>query len=124
MDSHAIKGIAQTYFDAWRSRDVDRLRSILADDVSFRGPLGTTDGADATIAGPRGMAENVMRDIDISLMAVDGSDVLTWYDLHTAATEPLRRRTRDDGALGPRVDHEILLMPAVHPRAYDDLVLH
>ena len=75
MDSDAIKRIAQTYFDAWRSRDFDRLRSILADDVSFRGPLGTTDGAEATIAGLRGMAENVMRDIDISLMAVDGSDV-------------------------------------------------
>jgi hypothetical protein len=27
--------------------------------------------------------------IDISLMAVDGSDVLTWYDLHTSTTEPL-----------------------------------
>lgn len=36
MDSDTIKGIAQTYFDARRSRDVDRLRSILADDVSFR----------------------------------------------------------------------------------------
>jgi len=89
VDSDAIKGIAQTYFDACRGRDFDRLRSILADDVSFRGPLGTTDGADATIAGLRGMAENVMRDIDISLMAVDGSDVLTWYDLHTSTTEPL-----------------------------------
>jgi hypothetical protein len=28
----------------------------------------------------------VMRDIDISLMAVDGSDVLTWYDLYTSTT--------------------------------------
>jgi ketosteroid isomerase-like protein len=36
VDSDTIKGIAQTYFDARRSRDVDRLRSILADDVSFR----------------------------------------------------------------------------------------
>ena len=98
MDSDTIKGIAQTYFDARRSRDVDRLRSILADDVSFRGPLGTTDGADATIAGLRGMAENVMRDIDISLMAVDGSDVLTWYDLHTSTTEPLPTEYPSDKA--------------------------
>jgi limonene-1,2-epoxide hydrolase len=89
VDSHAIKGVAQTYFDAWGRRDFVRLRSILADDVRFRGPLGTTEGADATIAGLRGMAENVMRGIDISLMAVDGSDVLTWYDLHTSTTEPL-----------------------------------
>ena len=89
MDSDAIRSIARIYFDAWRSRDFDRLRSILADDVIFRGPLGTTDGVDATIAGLRAMAENVMRDIDISLMAVDGPDVLTWYDLHTSTTEPL-----------------------------------
>ena len=89
MNRDDIKDIAQTYFDAWRSRDFDRLQSVLADDVSYRGPLGTTDGADATIAGLHGMAENVMRDVDISLMAVDGSDVLTWYDLHTATTEPL-----------------------------------
>jgi ketosteroid isomerase-like protein len=57
VDSDAIRGIAWTYFDAWRSRDFDRLRSILAHDVSFRGPLGTTDGVDATIAGLRAMAE-------------------------------------------------------------------
>ena len=89
MISDDIKGIAQTYFDAWRSRDFDRLRSILADDVSFQGPLGAADDADACIAGLRQMTEHVMTDIHISLMAVDGSDVLTWYDLHTSTTEPL-----------------------------------
>ena len=30
-----------------------------------------------------------MRDLDISLMAVDASNVLTRYDLHTSTTEPL-----------------------------------
>ena len=45
MGGDAIKGIAQTYFDAWRGRDFDRLRAILADDVTFQGPLGTTEGA-------------------------------------------------------------------------------
>jgi hypothetical protein len=47
VNSDDIRGIAQTDFDAWRSRDFDRLRSILTDDVSSRGPLGTADGADA-----------------------------------------------------------------------------
>jgi ketosteroid isomerase-like protein len=47
VDSDAIKGIAQTYFDAWRSRDFDRLRSILADDV-WCCP-GLTDRVDGSV---------------------------------------------------------------------------
>jgi hypothetical protein len=31
--------IAATYFDARPARDFDRLRSLLADDVDFAGPL-------------------------------------------------------------------------------------
>jgi hypothetical protein len=27
--------VIETYFDAWLNQDVDRLRSILADDVTF-----------------------------------------------------------------------------------------
>jgi limonene-1,2-epoxide hydrolase len=89
MTREEIKTIARTYFDAWRSRDFDRFRTILADDVSFRGVLGTADGAEDCIAGLRGMSENIMTDIDIQAMAVDGSDVLTWFDLHTRTTDPL-----------------------------------
>jgi limonene-1,2-epoxide hydrolase len=84
-----IKTIARTYFDAWRSRDFDRFRTILADDVSFRGVLGSAEGADECVAGLRGMAERIMTDIDIKVMAVDGSDVLTWFDLHTRTTDPI-----------------------------------
>jgi limonene-1,2-epoxide hydrolase len=84
-----IRTIARTCFDSWRSRDFDRLRTILADDVRFRGVLGAADGAEECIAGLRGMAENIMADIDIKVMAVDGSDVLTWFDLHTRTTDPI-----------------------------------
>jgi limonene-1,2-epoxide hydrolase len=80
---------ARTYFDAWRARDFDRLRTVLADEVTFRGPLGTADGADACIAGLRGMAEKVMTDVEVKLMAVDGPDVLTWFDLHSAVADPI-----------------------------------
>jgi limonene-1,2-epoxide hydrolase len=80
---------ARTYFDAWRAGDFDRLRTVLADDVTFRGPLGTAENADECIAGLRGMAEKVMTDIDIAVMAVEGADVLTWFDLHSAIADPI-----------------------------------
>ena len=83
------RDVARTYLDAWRSRDFERLRTVLADAVTFRGPLGRADDAEACIAGLRGMAENVMTDIDVKVMAVDGPDVLTWFELHTARTDPI-----------------------------------
>ena len=42
------------YFEAWAAKDFDALRDLLADDVTFRGPLGQADGADACIRGLRG----------------------------------------------------------------------
>jgi len=93
MTSSDPRDAARTYMDAWRARDFDRLRTVLADDVTFRGPLGTADGADECIAGLRGMAEKVMKDVDVKLMAVDGGDVLTWFELHTASRTRSRRST-------------------------------
>jgi ketosteroid isomerase-like protein len=76
--------LARTYFEAWRTKDFDRLRSVLADDVTFRGPLGTADGIDECLQGLRGMAQ-MMTGLEIKVMAVDGDDVITWFDLSTEA---------------------------------------
>ena len=81
------KTLATTYFRAWKEKDFDTLRSILGDDVTFRGPLGRADGAEECVAGLRGMSQMVT-DIVIRKMFVDGPDVLTWYDLHTTKAEP------------------------------------
>lgn len=81
------RSLATTYFDAWRSKDFDRLRSVLADDVTFRGPLGSAGDADACMQGLRGMAQTIT-DLVIHTMVVDGPDVLTWFDLHTAGAPP------------------------------------
>ncbi len=40
--------IGAAYFRAWRARDWTTLRSLLADDASFRGPLGSADDAEAS----------------------------------------------------------------------------
>jgi limonene-1,2-epoxide hydrolase len=82
------RAVAERYFAGWRSRDFENVRNLLADDVTFRGPLGTADGADECIAGLRGMSE-LFTGIDIHVIAVDGEDVITWYDLRTKDAPPI-----------------------------------
>jgi hypothetical protein len=80
--------LGATYFDAWKRGDFDTLRSILADDVTFDGPLGHAGNADECVAGLRRMSQ-IVTDIVIRKTFIDGQDVLTWFDLHTASTEPM-----------------------------------
>lgn len=79
--------LAETYFDAWPQRDADRLRAILADDVTFRGALGEADGVDACVSGLMGMAQMITA-IDVLHRWDDGTDVITWFELHTTDTAP------------------------------------
>jgi hypothetical protein len=75
------RALAAAYFDAWRAADVPRLRSILADDVSFSGPLAQVDGADEYADSIRGLFQATEK-VVVHRMWVDGEDVLTWFDLH------------------------------------------
>lgn len=79
-----VAQIATSYFDAWRAKDYEALASILADDVTFRGPLGVASGAEECIAGMRQLGE-IVDDIVVERMFVDGDDVVTWFALHTTA---------------------------------------
>jgi SnoaL-like domain len=80
--------VGATYFDAWKRRDFDTLRSILADDVTFDGPLGHASNADECVDGLKRMSK-IVTDIMIRKTFVDGPDVITWFELHTAGTTPL-----------------------------------
>jgi len=60
---------------------------VLADDATFRGPLGRADDADTCIHGLQGMAQ-ILSDIVVHKTFVDGPDVLTWFDLHTTVAPP------------------------------------
>jgi SnoaL-like domain len=82
-----MRTIASTYFEAWLKKDFTTLRSLLADDVTFRGPLGTAADADTCIQGLTGMSQMVT-DIKIHKIFVDGPDVLTWFDLYTNIAPP------------------------------------
>lgn len=97
--------VAETYFDAWRTRDFDRLRSVLAPDVSFVGVMGVADGADACLAGLRGMAESIMDDLVLHARVADGDDVITWFDLVTkdGATLPTANWSHVEDGLITRI---------------------
>jgi hypothetical protein len=82
------RSLAETYFTAWKERDFATLRSVLSDDVTFSGPLGTADGVDECVKGMKGMATN-MEGIDIHVVVADDSDVITWYDLRMRGADPL-----------------------------------
>ena len=77
---------AATYFDAWKAGDFGRLRSVLADDVDFSGPLARVRGADDCLKGLQGMAQ-IMTGLDIRKVFQDGADVLTWFDLASSVAE-------------------------------------
>lgn len=79
--------LAETYFRSWTARDEAGLRSVLADDADFAGPLGTAEGAAACVAGLLGMAQ-VLADVVVLRRWVDGDDVLTWFELHTTVAGP------------------------------------
>lgn len=87
MTTQDAGALATTYFRAWKAKDFDTLRSVLADDATFRGPLASADDAEACLEGLRGMSQ-IVTDIVIHKMFVDGPDVLTWFDLHTTVAPP------------------------------------
>lgn len=86
-ERHEPGEVAAIYFAAWKAKDWDTLRSVLADDVSFRGPLASLDDAEACLQGLQAMSQ-IMTDVVIHKVFVDGPDVLTWFDLPTSVAPP------------------------------------
>lgn len=79
--------VAERYFAAWRAKDMDAYRRLLADDADFAGPMGRAQGADDCVEGMRGLA-SMTADVVVHKMIDDGTDVITWFDLHTADAPP------------------------------------
>jgi hypothetical protein len=88
MTADSPAAVAAAYFDAWKSRDVERVRPLLHDDVTFVGALGETQGAGETLEG-LGRMFATTKQVDVIKRWVDGPDVLTWFELRTAAAGPL-----------------------------------
>lgn len=83
-DPHTL---ATTYLRAWKEGDFGTLRSLLADNVTFRGTLGAANGVQECVEGMRGLGK-IITDIAVVRMVAAGPDVMTWYDLHTTVAPP------------------------------------
>jgi SnoaL-like domain len=79
--------VTTMYFDCWRKGDLATLRSILADNLDFVGPLAQIDNADDCVTAMQGLVE-ITTDIVVRKVFAAGPDVLTWFDLHTEAAPP------------------------------------
>jgi ketosteroid isomerase-like protein len=75
--------IGEDFFDAWTSKDFDRARALLHDDVSFAGPIDTFDSADAYIGSLRQLS-GIVTGAEKQRVFVDGDDACVIYDLKTA----------------------------------------
>jgi hypothetical protein len=62
------------------SGDFETTRTLLSDDMTFDGPSGHTEGADAYVNSAARMEANV-RVVDLKKLVVDGDDVCIMYDL-------------------------------------------
>ncbi|MEA2827195.1 MAG: hypothetical protein QOG43_1634 [Actinomycetota bacterium] len=83
----APRTVLATYFDAWKAKDFDAYQSLLADDVTFDGPLGQAVGAKQCRLGLEALSE-IVTDVVVEHVFVDGPDVLTWFQLHTSVAPP------------------------------------
>lgn len=78
----------ELYFEAWRAKDPEILRPVLADDVTFQGPLATVEGADAWITALRGLFD-ATTELVVVKRWIDGDDTITWFDLSIGGSGPM-----------------------------------
>ena len=75
--------VAEGFFDAWTSKDFERARELLHDDVAFEGPIETFSDADSYVASLRQLS-GIITGVQKQKVFVDGDDVCVIYDLKTA----------------------------------------
>ncbi|RZD67188.1 nuclear transport factor 2 family protein [Streptomyces albidoflavus] len=69
--------VAERFHAALTAADADGLRGVLADEVTFEGPVATASGAAECVAGLVEMGKMISGD-QVEVRLADGGDVLTW----------------------------------------------
>jgi ketosteroid isomerase-like protein len=113
------RALAAAYFRAWKARDAAALRALLADDATFAGPLGTAGNGDEMATAIQRLFA-ITADVAVQVMAADGGDVITWFDLHTTVAPPTPvanwTQTRDGKIVGVRATFDPRGIVAGHSR--------
>lgn len=75
--------VAEDFFDAWTSKDFERARSLVHDDLSFEGPIDRFSDADSYLASLQQLGQ-IVTGVEKQKVFVDGDDMCVIYDLKTA----------------------------------------
>jgi ketosteroid isomerase-like protein len=75
--------VAEDFFDAWTSKDFERARTLVHDDLSFEGPIDRFSDADSYLASLQQLSQ-IVTGVEKQKVFVDGDDVCVIYDLKTA----------------------------------------
>jgi hypothetical protein len=81
--------VAEEFLDAWTTKDFERARTLLKDDLHFEGPIDTFDDADSYLNSLRGFTQ-MMTGLEKLKVFVDGDDACIVYDLKTAPVPTAR----------------------------------
>ena len=84
------------YHEAFGQGDVKTARSLLADDLHFKGPIDEFHNADDYLASLGKLAQ-IVTGTDVQKVLANDEDVVTIYDLHTstpAGTSPVAEWAR------------------------------
>ena len=87
MTTQTARDVVDRYFTALQAKDFAAVRTLLHDDVTFKGALGTTDGAEEYVSGLEGMMAT-MASMERRVVVAEGEDVCQVYDL-ALATPPV-----------------------------------
>jgi hypothetical protein len=75
--------VAEDFFNAWTSKDFERARTLVHDDLSFEGPIDRFSDADSYLASLQQLSQ-IVTGVEKQKVFVDGDDVCVIYDLKTA----------------------------------------
>jgi hypothetical protein len=81
--------VAEEFLDCWTTKDFERARTLLKDDLHFEGPIDTFDDADSYLNALRGLTQ-MMTGLEKLKVFVDGDDACIIYDLKTAPVPTAR----------------------------------
>ena len=80
-----VQSVGERYFEAWTSGDFEGARSLVHDDLIFRGPFETFERADDFFASLRRVGGTLLKRADKKRVFVDGDDVCIVYDFVAVA---------------------------------------
>lgn len=83
MTTQTAREVVDRYFTALQAKDFATVRTLLHDDVTFKGALGTTNGAEAYVSGLEGMMAT-MTSVERRVVFTEGGNVFQAYDLALA----------------------------------------